>query len=262
MSRAKGLRRVRGFQAGAILFEAGDFLFEMFRGHVGFAFIPVVCAAAIAVAMLWLTGKIRQREYLDRPRPDYASIARMERDIYGRTFEHDGASRPSATDPQVAELHAMMDDLAERATARSLHRTHDRFARRLAEGPRHPDTTVPATIDQYAAWLRGYIKHGGKPTHFYDYPFKDFRYAASGPLVVESDYEYGANSREIIVARGVETRRTHPAGHFDGWAHTSLYFMHGYRTNKPGFVPVYSDPEFDFARETAPPQDPATEEGQ
>ena len=52
------------------------------------------------------------------PRPDYSAIARMEREVYGETFKHEGAPRTSALDPEVAQLHAMMDDLAERATAR------------------------------------------------------------------------------------------------------------------------------------------------
>ena len=65
----------------------------------------------------------------------------------------------------------------------------------------------------------------------------------AAPLVVDSGYEYGSSSREIIVARNVTTERTNPAGPFDGWAHTQVFFMHGYRTNK-SIIPVYSDPEF------------------
>jgi hypothetical protein len=131
-----------------------------------------------------------------------------------------------------------------------LHRKRDRFQRRLSEGPRQPDTTVPATASQYAAWLRGYTGRGGKPTHFCDFPFSraGFRYAASSPLIVESDYEYGTNSRKIVIAEGVKAQGTHPDGPFNGWAHSILYFMDGYRARAPEFVPVYSDPEFDFTR--------------
>ena len=116
----------------------------------------------------------------------------------------------------------------------------------------HPDTTEPAAVDQYAAWLQGYVKRGGRPTHFYDYPFSqaDFRYAAS-TVTVDSDYEYGSSSRHIIVANGVRTERTKPAGPFGGWAHTKCYFMHGYRTSG-SIVPVYSDPEFDEFRADRP----------
>jgi hypothetical protein len=266
MSSVKTLRRTRKFQVGAIGLNVCTLTFNLLLGHYIVALIPVACIAVLSVAVRVQTGTIRRREYADRPRPDYASIAAMERDLYGETFEHEGAPRKSALDPDVAKLHAMMDDLAERATAkrrrsRALDIEDDRRAMRAPAAasrpaPRwdgrttHPDTTEPATVDQYIAWLKGYIKRGGKPTHFYDYPFdgEDFRYASSR-VVVDSDYEYGSSSRHIIVARNVTTERTNPAGFFDGWAHTKLFFMHGYRTNSY-VVPVYSDPEFDFTRST------------
>lgn len=263
---AKGLRRTRAFQGTIVLFEIGDATFEMLRGEAAYALIPAVCAVVIALAMLWLTRKIRQREYLGRPRADYAAIAAMERDIWGRSFEHDGAPAMS-----VARLRVKMDDLAERATTRLPEgyvlcpRGHSYYAggyrgRPLPEWPRcsdceeerhnkrYPDATEPAAKEQYAAWLRGYIKRGGKPTHFYDYPFSraGFRFASS-LLTVDSDYEFGARSRMIVVASGVRTERTRPTGPFGGWGHTKVFFMHGYRTNS-NVVPVYSDPEFGFAR--------------
>jgi hypothetical protein len=113
------------------------------------------------------------------------------------------------------------------------------------------DTATAATVDQYARWLRGYVKNGGEITHWYDYPFDraGFRYADS-PVTVDSDYEYGARGRRIIVARHVPTRRTRPTAAFDGWAHTRCYWMHGYRTSAPRIVAAYSDPEFgEFRRD-------------
>jgi hypothetical protein len=82
-------------QGGIILFEAGDFLFEMLRGRAAYALIPAVCAVLIALAMCWLTKRIHQREYLDRDRPDYAAIARMEREVWDEAFEHEGAPAPA-----------------------------------------------------------------------------------------------------------------------------------------------------------------------
>lgn len=257
------------------------------------AFLPFVCALFLGCVIAFQTKVIHRIEARNKPRADYALIARMEREVYGEAFEHDGA--PQAASGSVAELHAMMDDLAERATAakrRHASRTkshapfeEDRRAmqalatsRRAARIPgmaicprgheyfsggrnhrcfdceeerhnaRYPDTTRPATIDQYVQWLRGYTKRGGKITHTYDYPFGQvgFRYAATS-LTIDSDYEYGARARHIIVASGVLAERTNPHEVFSGWGHSHLYFMHGYRQVGDS-VPVYSDPEFDEFR--------------
>lgn len=217
------------------------------------AFIVAVPVFMLAV-ITFQTFVIRRDRVLNRPRPDYPAIATMEREIWGEAFEHEGApsrsARRAVIEPRPERL---PEGYARCPRGHGYHARHDDRPRCFeCEDERHaercPDTTVPATLDQYAAWLRGYIKRGGKPTHFHDHPFKGFRYAGSATLVIDSGYEFGARSREIVVARGVETQRTNPAGLFDGWGHSSLYFMHGYRTNKPGFVPVYSDPEFDFAR--------------
>lgn len=54
----------------------------------------VVNAAAVALLTLALfleTKAIRRIEHANRPRPDYSAIARMEREVYGETFQHDGA---------------------------------------------------------------------------------------------------------------------------------------------------------------------------
>lgn len=91
MSRAKGMRRVRAGQGAIVLFEIGGAVFETLRGHVAGVLILAACAVAVTLAMLWLTGKIRQREHLDRPRPDYSLIAAMELEVYGQAFRHDGA---------------------------------------------------------------------------------------------------------------------------------------------------------------------------
>ena len=240
MSRTKGLRRVRVAQGAVIFFETGGGVFEALRGSAVGVGILAVCTVAVVLAMVWLTGKIRQREYLDRPRPDYSAIAAMEREVYGETFKHDGAPRRSEAAPPTMP-----------ATPPPPRPKHDR-AQRWDGLTTHPDTTEPATIGQYTAWLRGYVKRGGKPTHFYGRPFSraDFRYAAS-TVTVDSDYEYGSSSRRIIVANGVLTERTNPAGPFGGWAHTKCYFMHGYRTSD-SIVPVYSDPEFDEFRADRP----------
>lgn len=187
---------------------------------------PLLILAAVIVALMVFSLRLNVRtvrsiKRADRPCPDYSAIAAMEREVYGETFKHDGAPQRTAS------------SLESRWDGRTT----------------HPDTTEPGTVEQYAAWLKGYVKRGGKPTHFHDHPFsrEGFRYAAS-TVTVDSDYEYGSSLRHIIVANGVRTERTNPAGPFGGWAHTHMFFMHGYRTNRPTAVPVYSDPEFDAFR--------------
>jgi hypothetical protein len=55
--------------------------------------LPVAIAGGITLlAAYLLTGAmIRQLEHERRPRPDYARIRELERDIYGEEFRHGGA---------------------------------------------------------------------------------------------------------------------------------------------------------------------------
>ncbi|HEX3960913.1 MAG TPA: hypothetical protein VHZ03_30560 [Trebonia sp.] len=59
---------------------------------------PAGGAACCILTISLATKTIRRRAEQLRPRPDYAHIARMERDIFGETFEHDGA--PQVSRPQ------------------------------------------------------------------------------------------------------------------------------------------------------------------
>lgn len=194
-------------------------------------------------------------------RPDYAAISRMELDIYGETFGHAGAGNsppaPAGT-TLVCEYGHALDARTGRCEGGVIW-PPELYKSVPAEQPVScPPSSwsmggfQAATASQYATWLNGYIRAGGRPTHFYGYPFRsaNFRYATT-PVTVDSDREYGTRRRDIIVADGVTTHRTNPAGHFGGWAHTKLYFMHGYRTNA-SVVPVYSDPEFDAIRRQFP----------
>lgn len=280
-----GVRAVRSWRIFNVVTLAFNLLLLTLNAVSG-NILAVVNAAAVAIlvaAVYVNTRTIHRIQERDRPRPDYAAIARMERDIYGETFGHEGA--PDAPQPKPRrqtqaqmfedDRRAMRELAAEsraeraleyraqsgsvRAGERTCPRGHGYFSGGhddrcyRCEEERHdarcPDTTQPAALDQYIAWLEGYVKRGGKVTHFYDYPFSraQFRYA-SAPLTIDSDYEYGARGRSIVVASGVPTERTRPGEAFGGWGHSRLYFMHGYRTNTDYFVPVYSDPEFDAFR--------------
>lgn len=92
-----------------------------------------------------------------------------------------------------------------------------------------------ATLDEYVAWLRLYLDQGGRPTHYYDYPFRGERW-----LIAEQDFttggECGTFSAEIIVPEGVE----YLGG---GRGHNELYFMDGAR-HIGHVVPVFDDPVF------------------
>lgn len=101
---------------------------------------------------------------------------------------------------------------------------------------------VPATINDYKEWLKGYLSAGNIPTHFYDYPFE--RVAEDFFLGME-DFEvvplYGANGVSIIVPSG-----TNVLGNDTG--HNRLYFEEGYKTlgshGSSAYVPIYSDIAF------------------
>lgn len=111
-----------------------------------------------------------------------------------------------------------------------------------------------AHISEYVDWLKGYVKHGGKPTHTYNYPFSrsGFEYIANGTLVIDSDKEFGAKSRNVIAARGVRILRTNDRAGFNGWGHSRVYSMDKFRTNPGSLVPIYNDPEFDEFRDLMP----------
>jgi hypothetical protein len=266
-------RVMRAVLALALVWNLALGVFDLSRGHV-FGLISLVMVAAVTATMVFQTRVIRRIERQNRPRPDYSAIAAMEREVYGETFRHEGSIAsvflPKDREPSVrlqcrlgheTRVRGMMPpqtcptcDEQRVTSVRTASGTLSAGPHAIAElstARAHPDTTEPATLGQYLAWLNGYIKRGGKPTHFYDYPIGRlrFRYAAGGPLIVDSDREFGADGRSVIVARGVTAERTNPAGPFGGWAHTRLYFMDGYRSNDPGIVPVYSNPEFDAIRE-------------
>ena len=95
MSGTKILRVVRWPQIAALIYNLGSFVFNTLIGNMVGMILGAVCVAVLAVAVCVQTRTIRRREYLDRPRPDYAAIARMEREIYGETFKHEGAGQPA-----------------------------------------------------------------------------------------------------------------------------------------------------------------------
>lgn len=118
------------------------------------------------------------------------------------------------------------------------------------EVPVEPNQTTPATIHQYLLWLNGYVQNGGRPTYSYTYPFggRDWRHAQHRFAV---NGECGDRSIYVIVEFGGEVINPNPWKPFRGWGHNAVFQMDGYTTNRPEWVPVYSDPEFEPYREMA-----------
>lgn len=74
------------------------------RGHAAVFSVLLFVFATMAIGLETYVIR-RQREMVaaaNRPRPDYIAIARMEREVYGETFDHDGA--PSAGSGPVASM--------------------------------------------------------------------------------------------------------------------------------------------------------------
>jgi hypothetical protein len=87
----KTLRAVRRVQVTGLALAGADLPLVIVGGSLGLLLAAVFVTVAWAALICAQTQLIRRREYLDRPRPDYSAIARMEMESFGRTFEHAGA---------------------------------------------------------------------------------------------------------------------------------------------------------------------------
>ena len=82
MNSIRRMRRARALNVGVLAIEAAIFGIEFATGSP-FAILPLAWIVVFIAVICWQTRVIRRREYECRPRPDYAAIARMEREIYG-----------------------------------------------------------------------------------------------------------------------------------------------------------------------------------
>jgi hypothetical protein len=80
----------RRYNLFAVALNAGLFIWNVVAGD-WIALLSAVVLAALAVTLVFQTRQIRNLREQLRPRPDYAAIARMERDVWGETFGHAGA---------------------------------------------------------------------------------------------------------------------------------------------------------------------------
>lgn len=90
MSDLRFLRAWRIYVVAALVFNAGMLVVDAVTGNP-IVVLPIICVTFLVGALVLMTRVIRRRAEQLRPRPDYAAIARMERDVYGETFGHDGA---------------------------------------------------------------------------------------------------------------------------------------------------------------------------
>lgn len=86
------IRATRVFLAAVFLWNAFWAVHSITAGHVIGATISLALLPAVALTLVWQVRYIHRADARRlRPRPDYSLIASMERELYGETFEHEGA---------------------------------------------------------------------------------------------------------------------------------------------------------------------------
>lgn len=78
----RAMRIMRGSLTVVVALSAAIGIRDALDGSL-LVFWPMACIVALTALMCRLTRTIRQLRSLARPRPDYAAIARMEREIFG-----------------------------------------------------------------------------------------------------------------------------------------------------------------------------------
>lgn len=141
---------------------------------------------------------------------------------------------------------------AQRSVRNSRHSGRDReHAARVEQRKDLLALLRPAQKWEYEAWLTGYLKQGGKVTHFYDYahPIQNLYTALSNFVVTPL---YGALAVNIIVPKGVHLLGG-DTGHSNVYITTvfdkgdDAFVYQGFHDSgphfNPHFVPAYSDTE-------------------
>ena len=85
------LRAVRWIQAVSFLFAAADLVYFLLEGRAALAVVAAVFVVFWSLMLCVQTKLIHLREAELRPRADYDAIDRMEREVYGQPFKHEGA---------------------------------------------------------------------------------------------------------------------------------------------------------------------------
>ena len=90
MRSTRGLRRSRAFNIIVVIIDAGLAVFQLCIGVPTAALFPAIIALGF---LLFIRKQSRDIAIREAPHPDYAEIAKMERDIWGQSFRHDGDPR-------------------------------------------------------------------------------------------------------------------------------------------------------------------------
>lgn len=99
----------------------------------------------------------------------------------------------------------------------------------------------PATVREYAEWLKGFILGGGALGHFYRYDFPEYGFYVARREIVSVPKFSGALSISIIVPRGIQAPKL--TGHMP-YGHSVLYFMDGFEIYGDDNPPVYKNISF------------------
>lgn len=97
--------------------------------------------------------------------------------------------------------------------------------------------TRKATAEDYIEWLRGYLKKGGTPTGYYDYPMPNENWR-----VATRDFDLAPIPRSatnIIIPTGINFN-----GDVDDLGLSNLYFMKDYSHTGDGSVLIFSNVRF------------------
>lgn len=92
------------------------------------------------------------------------------------------------------------------------------------------------TSEEYASWLKGYLKAGGCITDSYDYETTKLRFFVATDHIKLVPL-YGVDSLEIIVPEGLTVQGK--GGHID------IFLMDGFTSNKTKWTPLFSDINFE-----------------
>lgn len=116
------------------------------------------------------------------------------------------------------------DEIGEIAEPRIDHYAH-----------RYPDGTEPATAEEYAAWLMGYVAQGGKIRYRRnDQRFCDSKFRIAYENVV-IEPEYGAKAYTLVVRPGLKWNAPNGRGHI------VVCEMDGFTTTNPSTIEEFSD---------------------